>query len=340
MKMENVGGQPLSTEQDDDEVQRLGEAWKVPGFSSETEPPKKEKKVRKIIEFPIPKHVPESKDFKEETSKRYAKGYRGKTKMVKKIDKEDKKTITFELDAVQQRRMKMEGKFDILKRAKQLNIVPESGRFSFHASGAPDALKLNPLLSLFFTEAWWKMSAVEKKECGYQTKHGLTNSMIKKYFMKMMHEDDLEKFKGVRFNITTNMDALIKKLHENPCRKKKIIPSLLDMDKSRGFVRLIPDKNLKSLGYANFIKLLESSKSKGVDEKEVNYLMTAASREKTLVKSKPSKDITPPAGSDDVLDGMKTPEEEAKSVLTAVNQGVHIKIVKYPDGRVEMDFKL
>jgi hypothetical protein len=346
--MENTGGQPLSPDELDDEVQKLGKAWEIPGYSSEKEPPKKASKEetkgkKNVIDFPILEQDGVSKVFKEKTSKIHVRGFRGKTKMINKVDKEDKRTITFELDKVQKRRMKMEGKYDFLTRAKELNIVPSTERFPFHASGAPDAEKLNPLLSLFFTEAWWKMTAAEKKEFGFKSETGLTNGLIKRYIVARMHESDQEKFKGIRFNITTNMDALMKKLHENQCRKKKPISGLLEMDKSSGFVKLKPEKSLKSLGYNNFLKLLESTKEKGLNQKDVMNLMTEAAGGTKTPGSSPGK----PSGSEtDLLNASESlhsssEDEAAKSALTATQiHGVHIKIIKRPDGTVEMDFQL
>lgn len=338
--MEKTGGQPLEPDELDDEVQKIGKAWGLPGFSSKTEPPEES-----FIASPETIHKEVSKDIKERTSKKHVKGFRGKTKMINKVDKEDKKPITFELDKVQKRRMKVEGRYNLLARAKELNIVPETERFPFHESGAPDAEKLNPLLSLFFTEAWWKMSTTEKKEYGWKKEIGLTNGLIKRYFTSMMHDADAEKFKGVRFNITTNIEALMKKLHENQCRKKKAITGLLDLDKSGHIYRLKPDANLESLGYVNFLKLLESSKSKGLNRKSTMFMMTAAASRKNGKDLTPGiKDLTKDRkGEQDLID------EEAKSVLENAGRlaetkstihGVHIKIIKRPDGTVEMDFQL
>jgi hypothetical protein len=345
--MKNAGGQPLEPDELDDEVQKIGKAWGLPGFSSKTEPPEEKES---FIASPETVHKEVSQDIKERTSKKHVKGFRGRTKMINKVDKEDKKPITFELDKVQKRRMKVEGRYNLLARAKELNIVPETERFPFHESGAPDAEKLNPLLSLFFTEAWWKMSTTEKKEYGWKKEIGLTNGLIKRYFTSMMHDADAEKFKGVRFNITTNIEALMKKLHENQCRKKKAITGLLDLDKSGHIYRLKPDANLESLGYVNFLKLLESSKSKGLNRKAVTYMMTTTVKrgnsqtpEKTNKgKSGPSSDglKTDLLNASDALDP-SLEDEAAKSALTETQiHGVHIKIIKRPDGTIEMDFQL
>ncbi len=327
---------PLTEETLGEQFNRLGSEWRLPGFK-EIEKDEKEENV--VIPFTKEKHLTTviNKDRKLSGRKN--------TKIKNEItyDESITKPIDIELNEEQQRRIKMskEG-YNFLERATELGILP-NGRVTFTKNGTPNTEQLVQCAILFFTEAYFNLSN-ETAAYIYSNSKLLTNKVIKKYHVDMLHSNDKVKLEDKKYNITTIMKTFYRRLYENTGRNKKAVPDtiLLVNGKagSRGCWEILP--YVQKLGYIGLKKIMSTMEP--INVKEATQIINNA-KEEYENSEVPKINETEVAKTDETDDAPKTSVEHVtgpikKKIAKGDRHGVKVKIVKFPDGKVEVDLEL